>query len=85
MSNAPATAVSSHLIYPAKYWTASHTYDQWCKLSASDIVYKLRDEPGFEGTVVNPYVLSSSFADSVQVKMSCSISIIPSALFTLSE
>ncbi|KAF4555936.1 Hypothetical protein D9617_2g059010 [Elsinoe fawcettii] len=36
-------------IPPAKYFGASPTYNQWCKLSIADTVYRLHEEKGFEG------------------------------------
>lgn len=37
-----------HQIYPAKYFTASPTYNTWVKITAADIL-ALRHETGFEG------------------------------------
>lgn len=36
-------------IYKKTYFGASHTWDTWNKLTASD-VFALTEEPGFEGT-----------------------------------
>ncbi|PNS20285.1 CST complex subunit STN1 [Sphaceloma murrayae] len=38
-----------HAIPPAKYFGASPTYNQWCKLSIADALYRLREAKGFEG------------------------------------
>jgi hypothetical protein len=46
MTSAPARPAAQ--IYKKTYFGASHTWDTWNKLTASD-VFALTEEPGFEG------------------------------------
>ena len=47
MTSAPDRRAAQ--IYKKTYFGASHTWDNWNKLTASD-VFALTEEPGFEGT-----------------------------------
>jgi hypothetical protein len=46
MTSAPARPAAQ--IYKKTYFGASHTWDIWNKLTASD-VFALTEQPGFEG------------------------------------
>jgi len=48
MTSAPDRRAAQ--IHKKTYFGASHTWDNWNKLTASD-VFALTEEPGFEGTV----------------------------------
>ncbi|TKX23695.1 hypothetical protein C1H76_4211 [Elsinoe australis] len=56
MNNARALEHDKYLIPAAKYFGHSSTYNQWCKLSIADTLYKLRHAKGFEGQNVLFYL-----------------------------
>ncbi|KAG8623536.1 hypothetical protein KVT40_008512 [Elsinoe batatas] len=47
--NSRSAVRHDHPIPPAKYFGASPTFNQWCKLSIADAVHSLHEARGFEG------------------------------------